>query len=144
MRSLNFHLFTDRFCVSSQVPRKSGFYEQVTGDMKGGDEDMSIAENFGRKGSAPGVLKRDLQFHADLNRMNRPKEAQAKTRRGRQAVTSCPKYAVVWAGKVGYGKLQVLPASKLPLTPFSRNYRNAIFTRSRLHGQLVCYLIVGE
>jgi hypothetical protein len=101
MRSLNFHLFTDRFCVSSQVPRKSGFYEQVTGDMKGGDEDMSIAENFGRKGSAPGVLKRDLQFHADLNRMNRPKEAQAKTRRGRQAVTSCPKYAVVWAGKVG-------------------------------------------
>jgi len=40
---------------------------------------MSIAEDFGRKGSAPGVLKRDLQFHAELlNRMNRPKEAQAK------------------------------------------------------------------
>jgi hypothetical protein len=47
--------------------------------MKGGDEDMSIAEDFGRKRSTPCVLKRDLQFHAELlNRMNRPKEAQAK------------------------------------------------------------------
>ena len=40
---------------------------------------MSVAENFGRKGSSLGVLKRDLQFHADLlNRLNRPEEAQAK------------------------------------------------------------------
>ena len=39
---------------------------------------MSVAEGFGRKGSSPGVLKRDLQFHADLlNRLNRPDEAQA-------------------------------------------------------------------
>jgi len=54
-------------------------YSIRAGDMKGGDEDMSIAEDFGRKGSSPAVLKRDLQFHADLlNRMNRPKEAQAK------------------------------------------------------------------
>jgi len=57
----------------------SGQLRAYSGDMKGGDEDMSIAEDFGRKGSSPEVLKRDLQFHADLlNRMNRPKEAQAK------------------------------------------------------------------
>ena len=56
-----------------------GQLRAYSGDMKGGDEDMSIAEDFGRKGSTPGVLKRDLQFHAELlNRMNRPKEAQAK------------------------------------------------------------------
>jgi TonB family protein len=56
-----------------------GQIRAYSGDMKGGDEDMSIAEDFGRKGSSPAVLKRDLQFHADLlNRMNRQKEAQAK------------------------------------------------------------------
>ena len=56
-----------------------GQLRAYSGDMKGGDEDMSIAEDFGRKGSNPGVLKRDLQFHAELqNRVNRPKEAQAK------------------------------------------------------------------
>jgi len=56
-----------------------GQLRAYSGDMKGGDEDMSIAEDFGRKGSAPGVLKRDLQFHAELlSRMSRPKEAQAK------------------------------------------------------------------
>jgi hypothetical protein len=56
-----------------------GQLRAYSGDLKGGDEDMSVAENFGRKGSSPGVLKRDLQFHADLlNRLNRPEEAQAK------------------------------------------------------------------
>jgi TonB family protein len=56
-----------------------GQLRAYSGDMKGADEDMSIAEDFGRKANAPGVLKRDLQFHAELlNRMNRPKEAQAK------------------------------------------------------------------
>jgi TonB family protein len=56
-----------------------GQLRAYSGDMKGGDEDMSIAEDFGRKGSATAVLKRDLQFHAELlNRMNLPKEAQAK------------------------------------------------------------------
>lgn len=50
-----------------------------SGDLKGGDKDMSVAEDFGRKGSSPGVLKRDLQFHADLlSRLNRPEEARAK------------------------------------------------------------------
>jgi hypothetical protein len=56
-----------------------GQLRAYSGDMKGGDEDMSIAEDFARKGSSTGTLKRDLQFHSELlNRMNRPKEAQAK------------------------------------------------------------------
>jgi TonB family protein len=56
-----------------------GQLRAYSGDLKGGDEDMSVAEKFGRKGSSPGVLKRDLQFHADLlNRLKRPEEAQAK------------------------------------------------------------------
>jgi hypothetical protein len=56
-----------------------GQLRAYSGDLKGGDEDMSVAEDFGRKGSSPGVLKRDLQFHADLlNRLNRPEEARAK------------------------------------------------------------------
>jgi TonB family protein len=56
-----------------------GQLRAYSGDFKGGDEDMSVAEDFGRKGSSPGVLKRDLQFHAELlSRMSRPKEAQAK------------------------------------------------------------------
>jgi TonB family protein len=56
-----------------------GQLRAYSGDLKGGDEDMSVAEDFGRKGNSPGVLKRDLQFHAELlNRLNRPEEAQAK------------------------------------------------------------------
>jgi TonB family protein len=56
-----------------------GQLRAYSGDLKGGDEDMSVAEDFARKGSSPMVLKRDLQFHAEvLNRMNRPTEAQAK------------------------------------------------------------------
>lgn len=56
-----------------------GQLRAYSGDLEGGDEDMSVAEDFGRKGTAPGVLKRDLRFHAELlNRMNLPKEAQGK------------------------------------------------------------------
>lgn len=56
-----------------------GQIRAFSGDMKGGDEDMSIAEDFARKQQNSGLLKRDLQFHADLlNRMNRQQEAQAK------------------------------------------------------------------
>ena len=56
-----------------------GQLRAYSGDMKGGDEDMSLAEDLARKGSSTGILKRDLEFHAELlNRMNRPKEAQAK------------------------------------------------------------------
>ena len=40
---------------------------------------MAMAETFGRRMPNSSLLKRDLQFHAELlNRMNRPKEAQAK------------------------------------------------------------------
>lgn len=56
-----------------------GQIRALSGDMKGGDEDMSVAESFARKGKDSRALKRDLQFHADLlHRMNRPQEAQAK------------------------------------------------------------------
>ena len=56
-----------------------GQLRSLLGDLKGGDEDMSIAENFCRKGHLSWNLKRDLQFHAGLlNRMGRPKEAQEK------------------------------------------------------------------
>lgn len=56
-----------------------GQIRAFSGDMKGSDEDMSIAENFARKQKNSSSLKRDLQFHADLlNRMNRQPEAQAK------------------------------------------------------------------
>jgi hypothetical protein len=42
-------------------------------------KDMSLAEDFCRRGKLSGALKRDLQFHAELlKRMNRPQEAQAK------------------------------------------------------------------
>jgi protein TonB len=56
-----------------------GQLRAFSGDLKGGDEDMSIAEDFCRKGQISWALKRDLQFHAELlNRMNRTREAQAK------------------------------------------------------------------
>lgn len=56
-----------------------GQMRSLLGDLKGGDGDMSIAEDFCRKGHLAWNLKRDLQFHAGLlNRMNRSKEAQAK------------------------------------------------------------------
>jgi Gram-negative bacterial TonB protein C-terminal len=56
-----------------------GQLRAYSGDMKGGDDDMSTAEDFARKGSSTGTLKRDLQFHSELlNRMNRPEEARAK------------------------------------------------------------------
>jgi TonB family protein len=56
-----------------------GQIRALSGDMTGGDEDMSIAENFARNQKNSGSLKRDLQFHADLlNRMNRQREAQGK------------------------------------------------------------------
>ncbi len=56
-----------------------GQLRAFSGDMKGGDADMSTAEDFCRKGELPSALKRDLHFHAELlKRMNRPQEAQAK------------------------------------------------------------------
>lgn len=56
-----------------------GQIRAFSGDMTGGDKDMSLAEDFCRRGKLSGALKRDLQFHAELlKRMNRPQEAQAK------------------------------------------------------------------
>jgi hypothetical protein len=56
-----------------------GQLRAFSGDMEGGDQDMTLAEDYARKAGASVVLKRDLQFHAELlNRMNRPKDAQAK------------------------------------------------------------------
>lgn len=56
-----------------------GQIRAFSGDMTGGDKDMSLAEDFCRRGKLSGALKRDLQFHAELlRRMNRPQEAQAK------------------------------------------------------------------
>jgi TonB family protein len=56
-----------------------GEIRAFSGDMEGGDKDLSVAEDFSRKGQLSGALKRDLQFHAELlQRMNRPQEAQAK------------------------------------------------------------------
>ena len=49
------------------------------GDMEGGNRDMSIAEDFCRKGQLMSQLRKDLQFHAELlKRMGRPQEAQLK------------------------------------------------------------------
>lgn len=56
-----------------------GQIRAFSGDMTGGDEDMSLAEDFCRRGKLSGALKRDLEFHAELlRRMNRPQDAQAK------------------------------------------------------------------
>jgi TonB family protein len=56
-----------------------GQIRAFSGDMVGGDEDMSRAEDFCRRGKLSEALKHDLQFHAELlKRMNRPQEAQAK------------------------------------------------------------------
>jgi TonB family protein len=56
-----------------------GQIRAFSGDMSGGDKDMSLAEDFCRRGKLSDALKRDLQFHAELlKRMNRPQEAQAK------------------------------------------------------------------
>lgn len=56
-----------------------GQIRAFSGDMEGGDKDISFAEDFCRRGKLYGALKHDLQFHAELlNRMNRTQEAQAK------------------------------------------------------------------
>jgi tetratricopeptide (TPR) repeat protein len=56
-----------------------GEIRALSGDMAGGDNDLSLAEDYARKGHLTGALKRDLQFHAELlKRMNRPDEAQTK------------------------------------------------------------------
>jgi TonB family protein len=56
-----------------------GQIRAFSGDTVGGDKDMSLAEDFCRRGKLSGPLKQDLQFHAELlKRMNRPQEAQAK------------------------------------------------------------------
>jgi TonB family protein len=56
-----------------------GQIRAFSGDMTGGDKDMSLAEDFCRRAKLSAALKRDLQFHAELlKRMNRPQEAQAK------------------------------------------------------------------
>jgi tetratricopeptide (TPR) repeat protein len=50
-----------------------------SGDMEGGNRDMSVAEDFCRKGGMSEALKHNLEFHAELlKRMNRPEEAKAK------------------------------------------------------------------
>jgi TonB family protein len=56
-----------------------GEIRALSGDMYGGDKDLSVAEDYARRGQLTGPLKRDLTFHAELlKRMNRPEEAQAK------------------------------------------------------------------
>jgi TonB family protein len=56
-----------------------GEVRALSGDMSGGDTDLSVAEDYARKGQLTGALKQDLQFHAELlKRMNRLEEAQAK------------------------------------------------------------------
>jgi hypothetical protein len=56
-----------------------GEIRSLSGDMAGGDKDLSIAEDYARNGRLTGALKRDLLFHAELlRRMNRPEEAQVK------------------------------------------------------------------
>jgi hypothetical protein len=56
-----------------------GKLRAFSGDMKGGDEDLLTAEGFDRKADNSALLKKDLQFHADLlKRMNRPQDAQVK------------------------------------------------------------------
>ncbi|HEX7289275.1 MAG TPA: energy transducer TonB [Candidatus Angelobacter sp.] len=56
-----------------------GEIRAFAGDLLGGDKDLSVAEDFCRKGQLSRALKRDLQFHAELlKRMNRLQEAQVK------------------------------------------------------------------
>jgi hypothetical protein len=56
-----------------------GRLRAFSGDLAGGDKDLSIAEDFCRRGQLSGALRQDLLFHAELlKRMNRPQEAQAK------------------------------------------------------------------
>jgi TonB family protein len=56
-----------------------GEIRALSGDLTGSDKDMSVAEDFCRKGQLSGALKRDLQFHGELLKsMSRPEEAQAK------------------------------------------------------------------
>jgi TonB family protein len=56
-----------------------GQIRAFSGDMEGGDQDLSIAEEFARKGNKTDLLKRDLQFHAELlNRMGRQDDAKKK------------------------------------------------------------------
>lgn len=50
-----------------------------SGDMEGGNKDISVAEDFCRNGGLSAALKLNLEFHAELlKRMNRPQEAKAK------------------------------------------------------------------
>jgi TonB family protein len=56
-----------------------GQIRAFSGDMEGGDKDMSLAEDLCRRGKLSDALKHDLQFHAELlKRMNRAQEAQTK------------------------------------------------------------------
>ena len=67
--------------VSRDLRVSVGFRGQLraySGDLKEATKICPLLKN-GRKGSSPGVLKRNLQIHAGLlNRLNRPEEAQAK------------------------------------------------------------------
>jgi TonB family protein len=77
---------------SSAAYSTVGTIEGMLGDLNGSDRDLSVAEDFGRKGiawavkEAPGLnteyvhsFVRDLQFHAKvLQAMGRPDEAQKK------------------------------------------------------------------
>lgn len=57
-----------------------GEIRAYSGDLSGGDQDLTMAESFCRNGQLTRELKRDLQFHAELlRRMNRLPEAQAKS-----------------------------------------------------------------
>jgi Gram-negative bacterial TonB protein C-terminal len=50
-----------------------------SGDVEGGNQDISVAEGFCRSGGLSAALKTNLEFHAELlKRMNRPQEAEAK------------------------------------------------------------------
>jgi tetratricopeptide (TPR) repeat protein len=50
-----------------------------SGDMEGGNKDISAAEDFCRNGGLSAALKLNLEFHAELLKcMNRPQEATAK------------------------------------------------------------------
>jgi TonB family protein len=56
-----------------------GEIRALSGDMDGGDKDLTVAEELYRKGKLSSQLKKELQFHAELlKRMNRPQEAQVK------------------------------------------------------------------
>ncbi|HJX83611.1 MAG TPA: TonB family protein [Candidatus Angelobacter sp.] len=64
---------------SSSAYSIRGKVRAFSGDLAGGDKDLSVAEDFCRKDQLSGTLKLYLQFHAELlKRMNRLQEAQAK------------------------------------------------------------------